>query len=302
MIEAVVGFGPHAALSGVLTLPVARRVAEWGVLLLNAGVLHRVGPNRLYVRLARALAPLGFAALRFDFSGVGDSPARSDNPFFESRAVEEVKHAMDWLAHDQGCTRFLLMGLCSGAEVAFKTACQDPRVAAAALINAPRYHSEPGPELTARVARSQEAGYYWRSAWFDRRRWRKFLSARADYAAIIRAIGHKLRESLWRTRGQAPLENPDVAAFADLLRRDTRLLLLFSEGDWGFHYLQTVFATHMDQWRASGNPRLEIVGRSDHTLTPVATQQRALDLMVEWARQLVSAEVTPGTPARAHAL
>jgi pimeloyl-ACP methyl ester carboxylesterase len=291
--EQVVALGPAGGLCGVFTPAGSSPFdgstdLECGVLLLNAGVVHRVGPNRLYVRLARSLAQLGFPVLRFDFSGVGDSPARSDNPFFERRAVEEVQQAMEWMSRQHGCARFVLIGLCSGAEIAFKTACQDSRVAAAALINAPRYHTEPTPELMARVARAQEAGYYWRMARFDRRRWIKFFSARADYAAIFRAVRHKLSQLLRRSPPPPPIENPDVGAFADLLQREVRLLLLFSEGDWGFHYLQTVFGSRIDEWRARGNPRIEIVGRCDHTLTPVVTQERALRLIAEWASRLAS--------------
>jgi alpha/beta superfamily hydrolase len=118
MMEEAVSFGPAGALQGVVTLPKGDDKTEWGVVLLNAGVVHRVGPNRLYVQLARSLAPHDFTTLRFDFSNVGDSPGREDNVPFERRAVEEVRHAMDWLSNEHGCRKFALMGVCSGAEVA----------------------------------------------------------------------------------------------------------------------------------------------------------------------------------------
>ena len=41
---------------------------------------------------------------------------------------------MRWLADQHGCRRFALLGMCAGAEIAFKTACQDPRVGAVVLI------------------------------------------------------------------------------------------------------------------------------------------------------------------------
>ena len=40
-----------------------------GIVLVSAGLVHRVGPNRLYVRLARRLAATGCPVLRFDLSG-----------------------------------------------------------------------------------------------------------------------------------------------------------------------------------------------------------------------------------------
>jgi pimeloyl-ACP methyl ester carboxylesterase len=87
-----------------------------------------VGPSRLHVQVARALAPHGFAVLRFDFSGIGDSEARRDGLAFEQSAVLEAQEAMDYLASTKGSTIFTLWGLCSGADAAFLTAHADPRV------------------------------------------------------------------------------------------------------------------------------------------------------------------------------
>jgi pimeloyl-ACP methyl ester carboxylesterase len=99
-----------------------------GVVLLNAGLLHRVGPSRLHVQIARRLAPLGFQVIRFDFSGIGDSDARRDGLAFEQSAVIEVQEAMDHLAATRGIREFTLIGLCSGADAAFLTAVADARV------------------------------------------------------------------------------------------------------------------------------------------------------------------------------
>lgn len=287
MTDQVVSLGPTGNLSGVVTYPEGNRATEWGAVLLNAGTVHRVGPNRLYVQVARALAPLDFSVLRFDFSSIGESPGRDDQVPFERRGVEEVRQAMDWLASHQGCRKFLLMGLCSGAEIAFKTACQDPRVAAGVLLNAPRYHTEPSPEVLAQVARNFEANYYWRAARFDRQRWIKLLKGRVNFTAIARGVWSKLHSVLARN-GNGTTAAPDVMAFEELLRRDVRLLLLFSEGDWGFDYLQTVLGKHVEEWRDRSNPTLEVVPRSDHMLTPLVSQQRALRVIVEWARDMAN--------------
>jgi hypothetical protein len=48
--------------------------------LLNAGAVHRQGPFRLYVHLARRLAALGFSCVRFDQPGIGDSLQAAERP------------------------------------------------------------------------------------------------------------------------------------------------------------------------------------------------------------------------------
>ena len=126
--EKTVRLGKTSPLLGILTEPLAGTPTNGrGLVLLNAGLLHRVGPSRLHVQVAREMAPRGFQVLRFDFSGIGDSDARRDGLAFEQSAVLEVQDAMDALAA-KGVTDFTLMGLCSGADAAFLAALADPRV------------------------------------------------------------------------------------------------------------------------------------------------------------------------------
>ena len=56
MIEQTFRFGDNEGLIGTVTLPEDGRRADVAVLWLNSGVIPRVGPHRLHVRLARAVA------------------------------------------------------------------------------------------------------------------------------------------------------------------------------------------------------------------------------------------------------
>jgi len=103
--------------------------------MLNSGILHRVGSCRLHVQLARALSAAGFTSLRFDYSGVGDSDSRRDTLPFEQSAVAETQEAMDYLTRTKGVQRFVLMGLCSGADMSHDTAVADERVTGLMLID-----------------------------------------------------------------------------------------------------------------------------------------------------------------------
>ncbi len=75
MKEEALRFGPNGSLIGIVTDPSEEERGKNlpAFLLLNAGHLHRVGPNRHYVSIARKLSAMGFTVLRFDFSGIGDS-------------------------------------------------------------------------------------------------------------------------------------------------------------------------------------------------------------------------------------
>lgn len=130
MREKVLRFGVGRGLSGILSEPGPDEAVAGApaVVFLNSGILHHVGASRLHVRLARRLARDGHICLRFDFSGIGDSEARKDAlPFVESAPLE-TKEAMDLLQQKFGIERFVLFGLCSGADMAFKVAGLDERV------------------------------------------------------------------------------------------------------------------------------------------------------------------------------
>src|SRR5215471_10633060 len=95
--EDAVLFGAQRSLVGIVSHPADFDPARPAVLLLNAGLMHRAGPYGVYVKLARQLASLGFLVLRFDFSGVGDSPRRLDGVPQNRAHPLETKEAMDYL-------------------------------------------------------------------------------------------------------------------------------------------------------------------------------------------------------------
>jgi dienelactone hydrolase len=153
VIERCVTFGPGRALVGIVSDPgtdLSR--ARPAVILLNAGLIHRVGPNRLHVRLARRLAAEGFLAMRVDLSGRGDSDARRDSLSFSESGILETRHAMEHLSSAAGVRRFVLMGICSGATTAGDVAYYDARVAGAAIIEGAAY---PTPRFLLRYYRKR---------------------------------------------------------------------------------------------------------------------------------------------------
>lgn len=143
MRERALTFGPDGILVGILTEPdpgVALPDAPAHVIL-NSGIVHRVGASRAYVQIARAAAERGFTTLRFDFSGVGDSGTRRDSLPIERRFVVETQEAMDYLGRITESDRFIAGGLCSGADGAFWTALEDSRICGVWQIDAFTYRT-----------------------------------------------------------------------------------------------------------------------------------------------------------------
>ena len=119
--ETLVQFGGAAQLFGVVSAPAGSNRAPDGasaVVLLNAGAVHHVGPNRLYVALARHLARLGHTVLRMDIAGIGDSEPRAgepENAVYSHTALQDVRDGLDILRRELGARDVRALGLCSGA-------------------------------------------------------------------------------------------------------------------------------------------------------------------------------------------
>ena len=187
MQEQAIRFGNSRQLVGIASLP-DNPIPVPAILFLNAGIIHHVGPSRIYVRLARRLAKMGFTSLRFDFAGVGDSCVRTDSLSIEQAIIDDVRQAMDYLETQSGVSQFILIGHCSGAWAAFLAAGEDERVVGAVLIN-PESGQEDWVEYDyqRKMSRYYE-NYYAREALLDPQRWKKLLTGKADYRSIFNTV------------------------------------------------------------------------------------------------------------------
>lgn len=93
------------------------------VMILHGFTGQRIEPHRIFVKLARRLAEVGIAALRFDFRGSGES----EGDFADMTILGEVSDAiagLHWLADQPGITpdRLGVLGLSLGGCVAAITA------------------------------------------------------------------------------------------------------------------------------------------------------------------------------------
>ncbi|MEM0924427.1 MAG: hypothetical protein AAGJ83_00180 [Planctomycetota bacterium] len=143
MNEQVLRFGPNETLLGILTQPSgARRTHTPVALILNAGVVHRVGPFRLHVDLARSLADRGYTSLRMDLSGLGDSEVRKELPDEEDRAMLDINDALDALEQKLGVSEFVPMGLCSGAYNSHQVCVASDRLTGGVFLDGIAYETE----------------------------------------------------------------------------------------------------------------------------------------------------------------
>ena len=128
--------------AGIGVLHAAVPGASECVVLFNAGAIHRIGPFRLYVALARRLARDGIPVARVDQPGVGDAIARASQP---QHVLAQA--LLDRLQAATGCQRFIVGGICSAADLGWSLALHDPRVVGLVLLDPLARRSHPAFRL-----------------------------------------------------------------------------------------------------------------------------------------------------------
>jgi len=128
---------------GILTPSAATGRPRIGAVLINSGVVHRIGANRNTVHLARALAADGVPNLRFDLSGIGDAPDRPDDLGWEGSSPLEISEAVTALLEHAEVEEVALYGNCGGAAKSFWTARRDERVTHLLVTNPPPPPDDP---------------------------------------------------------------------------------------------------------------------------------------------------------------
>ncbi len=270
MTEQAVLFSTQS-LVGVLTKADDERDASRPlVVFLNAGMVHRVGPNRLHVRLARELARRGFASLRFDLSGIGDSPARVDGSSLHDAGLRDVRDALGFAANEHVASTFVLVGLCSGADLAFRAALTDERVVGGVLIDGFPYH-------TVRSRLHRRARHY---AWQLRgRNWRALLGTNSPVWRRLRRSPKAVLPPGGLRQRDVPSKEEAYAGLHALTERGVRLLVLNTpDRDYSYprHFAETFPSVRSDRVQVT------FFSDADHTFTLRANQDLLIRTITEW--------------------
>jgi hypothetical protein len=261
-------------LVGILTEPVSAADADLCAVLLNAGAVRHIGPQRLWVEVARRWAALGVTTLRFDVAGVGGSEGDSSayfnrGAFQRSDFAVQVTAALDELERRGGPSRFLVGGVCSGAYWGLHAALEDERIHGLLLINLLAFHwtAELGALRDSRRARAllqeREVATVLRIIATDR--WR-----------ITRMLLTKLRGLKPSRREQAPevrLVSEVTTLLDDMRDRDVQVTLALSLNEPLFEdFVADGLIDRLGEWP---NLHLERIPTMEHVFRSPISQRYA---------------------------
>ena len=277
--ERIVQFGYRQGLAGILTTPRAARGPVPHVVLVNAGIVHRVGPSRLYVDIARTLAAKGYPVLRFDLSGLGDSEAVSRGASVSEAAISDIKTALEFLETSRKATSFIIGGLCAGADYGMLATFEDPRIVGTVLI-------EPTVARTRRselihIGRRLRRPATWVALLTLRHPMLRRLVDRVRKPTVIEPLPAPVERGSSHETKQ-PTVDEICASLQRVIDRGVELMFVFTGGETDYYNYRDQLFDLLPGFDFRQQLQLEYMPETDHTVSDDRGRERLLGAMEGW--------------------
>jgi pimeloyl-ACP methyl ester carboxylesterase len=269
----------RAGVRGIVSRPAQGRAARRALVLLNAGGVRRIGPNRLYTTLARRFAREDMLVLRIDLSGIGDTPARPDMPenlSYHEHALDDIASVLEWV-RAQGVEDAHLCGMCSGGYYAFQAALADRAWAGLVAVNP----GDPAGQDSPYEAANYAAHTMRRIPQLDA--WLKLIRGNVNVSKAMRMLSRRARSLLQSrvidlARSLGLRVEGDVGA--DLLTiasRDVKTTFVFCDREPGLPLFRERGGSAVRRLTRGGKVSVRIVVGPDHTYTPYWSHDVLID-------------------------
>jgi len=289
MLEEVIYYEERGTKYGIIAHPAIEKKEAPLVVFLNAGLVNRQGPNGIYVKLSRDLKAAGFASFRFDLPGIGDNINDSRWSSKTQFYAEELRSVIDHFRAAGRFDSFILLGLCTGANMAFDYALGENAVKGICMINGTRMPQGGNGGRSIRVR-------YYRKYLTDIRRWLKFLSFKkllrvpGYFILVLVVIGGKAWSLLsGKAKGKAAKKDPaagpkEITWWPVLLNRGVEVFQVVSEGSESFDCIDNPDKRVADLVVSRDNYREQIIYDADHTFTSIVSQKALIEGIVRWCQ------------------
>jgi dienelactone hydrolase len=269
------------------SLPRAPKAHPHGVVMLNGGATSHIGPNRMYVELARRWAVRGYFVLRLDLAGLGDSatrPGQSGNEVYPPGALDDVSAAINFLRREFGVEHVTLAGLCAGAYHALRSAISGLHVNTVLLVNPLTFYWKQGSKLSdVQDAEVLAIPGIYAEKVLSIKSWRKVISGRINLWRVLMIF---LRRAMMTAGSTArdlsrllKIKMPQDLGWElqSLAERGVRVVFLFARGDVGRDLLRMQGGSAVKS--IGDRCRVHVIDGADHIFSQGAARNELLKLL-----------------------
>jgi alpha-beta hydrolase superfamily lysophospholipase len=242
----------------------------------NAGVIDHIGPARLWVQLSRRWAHAGLRSVRFDLSGIGDSPVHAGQPHqkvYSSEALDDVVDVLRAVLPADP-SNAVLIGLCSGAYYAVEEAIVD-KVRGLCAVNPILTFNVPGADPGGGSTPSAGSEEGRREVTGGMKSWVRTMPA---YDRINR-IAKRLPSAAWWIINRVAVEMPPARRLGQVVDAGVNVLVIAGtdEGRW----LRGGEGRTLRQLERTGRFRMEVIPGLEHTLFERRTRDVAAGILTD---------------------
>ena len=288
----------ETALSGIMALP--ENGAPVGAFLLSHGWAgNRNGPANLLTALARSLAAQGFATLRFDYRGRGESGGDGISTTLATMAAD-LEAAAAFLRNETGFGQLSILGMCSGGNVAIGALPRLGRLECMLLLSV--YPFSDGDSFGRDIKRSRHflAAYLRKACSLEN--WRRVLTGDASLGRVFKVIfrpflkrgENKAKEGAMRQSSAGTLvkaasnesrksDGPAPVRHLANLRADLPTLMIYGTGDPDADAAMKYFGDYAREKRLPVS--FQRIEGANHNYSSQEWQQELLDHILAFIEQ-----------------
>jgi len=279
--------GPEAGNTGKRSL----------VIMLNSGLLDRVGPHRLYIKIARMLCRQGFYVFRFDSHGLGHSEGelvsgpsvlnfvKIENGLF----VEDTLEAINCLSQKVDPEKIFVTGLCGGGVTSLLAADIDKRISGVISLDPPVYIDSAKEDydvnpLVAKIALESPLKKI-----FNLKYWLKLVSFKINPLELGKMVFVVIKEKTRKKEGSDnyegfgnPLNRKFVNAFTSYVASKRNILFITGENDFVAKEFKYKFQNrYLTDKHKEWSEVLSVVN-ANHEFHSLDSQQILLEKISNW--------------------
>lgn len=287
------------AVFGMLCEPALRRAPPEHtpvLLIANTAATHHVGDGRFGVELGRALAQRGFASLRIDARGLGDSSCATRGGVPGQTSLDatgaDLAQAAEWLAR-RGYRHIVVFGICAGAYAALQAARLNRAVRGLVMVNPVGFVLPDGCTMQGAAERRLGSPRAHLRSMVRARKWAQVIRGDVQLGPVTRTMW---RHALAQMQGMAAAWSGELLCAATESQQVRKLFqqldadgvhvrLLFSPRDHSLDELYMHFGVGARRLRKLSRARTLIFHNMDHEVLDRLAREDVMTACEQFLRE-----------------